>query len=124
MARALVKRLHNPHNLACGCDADCWCRRTRIGRLVKWWLPARYFRCFGLNHKNSWFENKFKGWSDEQIREWKREQKEILSMYRHQPRYETIVRLGQMRYGMTVRHNNGETVVHELGRARLFRKFR
>jgi hypothetical protein len=54
----------------CGCDADCWCRATRIGRLVKWWFPARYF---GIRHKNTWFETTFKGWSDEEIRAWKRE---------------------------------------------------
>ena len=27
--RSLVMRIHNPHNYECGCDADCWCRRTR-----------------------------------------------------------------------------------------------
>jgi len=70
MARTLLQRVHNPHHSVCGCDADCWCRATRIGRLVKWWFPARYF---GIRHKNTWFETTFKAWSDEEIRAWKRE---------------------------------------------------
>jgi hypothetical protein len=79
---------------------------------VKWWFPARYF---GIRHKNSWFENKFKGWTDDQIREWKREQSEgMRTMATHQPKYEQIVRLGPMRFGMTVRLQDGSVVVHEL----------
>jgi hypothetical protein len=50
-----------------GCDADCWCRRTAIGRIVKWWFPARWF---GIHHKNSFFD----GMSSAEIRAWKREQ--------------------------------------------------
>ena len=53
MARTLLQRVHNPHDHECGCDPDCWCRRTRIGRAVKWWFPARYF---GIRHKNSFFD--------------------------------------------------------------------
>ena len=86
---------------------------------MKWWFPARYV---GLRHQHSWFDRRFEGWTDDQIRAWKREQKERLgrmeSMSRHQPKYEKIVRLGPMRYGMTVRLANGEKVVHELGRFR------
>jgi hypothetical protein len=48
MSRSLVARMHNPRNRTCGCDADCWCNRTAVGRAVKWWLPARFF---GLQHK-------------------------------------------------------------------------
>ncbi|HET8892799.1 MAG TPA: hypothetical protein VFM96_01705 [Gaiellaceae bacterium] len=44
----IARRIHNPHNHTCICDADCWCNRTALGRLVKWWFPARYF---GLKHK-------------------------------------------------------------------------
>ncbi len=47
---ALVRRLHNPQGRACGCDADCWCRRNPVGRAVKWWFPARLF---GLEHKHT-----------------------------------------------------------------------
>ena len=65
MSRTLVQRIHNPRNLVCGCDPDCWCRRTVIGRAVKWWFPARYF---GLHHKNEMFA----GMSDAEIREFKR----------------------------------------------------
>ena len=61
MSRSLVARIHNPHGYLCACDPDCWCRRTTVGRLVKWWFPAR---SFGLHHKNRALE------------EWKREQPE------------------------------------------------
>ena len=47
--RSVVQRIHNPRNRSCGCDPNCWCRRTAIGRAVKWWFPARYF---GLHHKS------------------------------------------------------------------------
>src|SRR5581483_10958213 len=33
------------------CDPDCWCRRTALGRAVKWWFPGRLF---GLKHKGRW----------------------------------------------------------------------
>jgi len=46
--RTLVQRIHNPRNRECGCDPDCWCRRTALGRVVKWWFNGRYF---GLHHK-------------------------------------------------------------------------
>jgi len=48
MARTgVIRRIHNPRGRTCGCAPDCWCRRTRIGRLVRWWFPGRYF---GLPH--------------------------------------------------------------------------
>lgn len=65
--RPLLRRIHNPRNCECGCSAECWCRRTAIGRLVKWWFPARWF---GIRHQNSFFD----GMTFDQIREWKREQ--------------------------------------------------
>jgi len=67
--RSLVQRIHNPSNYECGCDPDCWCRRTAIGRAVKWWFPARLF---GIRHKNRFFA----GMTWDEIREWKREQEE------------------------------------------------
>jgi len=51
----------------CGCDPDCWCRRTAVGRAVKWWFPARLF---GIHHKSHVFERM----SKDEVREWKREQ--------------------------------------------------
>jgi hypothetical protein len=48
VARSLVQQLHNPRNRSCHCHPDCWCRRTALGRAVKWWFPARYF---GVRHK-------------------------------------------------------------------------
>lgn len=53
MSRTLVQRIHNPHDYVCACDPNCWCRRTALGRAVKWWFPARYF---GLHHKNGALE--------------------------------------------------------------------
>src|SRR5664280_1057685 len=49
MARILLQRLHNPRGRECGCDPECWCRRTALGRAVRWWFPGRYF---GLHHKS------------------------------------------------------------------------
>jgi len=40
-AAGVVRRIHNPRGRTCGCSPDCWCRRTRIGRLVRWWFPGR-----------------------------------------------------------------------------------
>ena len=68
--RTLLRRLHNPRNRTCGCDADCWCNRLAIGRAVKWWFPARWF---GVHHKNR-SETTFVGWSDKDIKAWKRNQ--------------------------------------------------
>ena len=85
----MLRRIHNPHNYECGCDPDCWCRRTRIGRVVKWWFPARHFR---IRHKNSFFD----GMTWDEIREWKREQSEK-GMYPIvvQPDFEVSARWGR-----------------------------
>jgi hypothetical protein len=69
VGRTLLQRIHNPSNLVCGCDPDCWCRRTMIGRAVKWWFPARFF---GLRHRSSHFG----GMTWDEIREWKRRQQD------------------------------------------------
>jgi hypothetical protein len=76
---------------------------------VKWWFPARWF---GIRHENAFFD----GMSTDEVRAWKREQdRNDVELMVVQPKYEKIVRLGPMRYGMTVRLSDGETVVHELG---------
>ena len=107
--RPLLHRLHNPRNYECGCDPHCWCRRTTVGRLVKWWFPARWF---GIRHENRHFD----GMSRDEIREWKREQEQRgLYPMVAQPRYESLVRLGPLRYGMTVRLPDGSSAMHELG---------
>jgi hypothetical protein len=99
--RPLLHRIHNPSNYECGCDPDCSCRRTRIGRLVKWWFPARWF---GIRHKNSSFD----GMTWDEISEWKRQQEEKgLYPMVVQPRYEKIVRLGSSRWGLTVAGSTG-----------------
>jgi hypothetical protein len=48
MTSTILSRIHNPRNQTCGCDPECWCNRTAVGRMFKWWFPARYF---GLHHK-------------------------------------------------------------------------
>jgi hypothetical protein len=65
--RTVLQRIHNPRNYECGCDPGCWCRRTAIGRAVKWWFPARWF---GIHHKN----RVFVGMTEDEIRKWKRRQ--------------------------------------------------
>lgn len=67
MERTVLQRIHNPRNYECGCDPHCWCRRTAIGRVVKWWFPARWF---GLHHKNRVFDSM----TEDEVREWKRRQ--------------------------------------------------
>ena len=71
MKRTLLQRLHNPGNSSCGCDPDCWCNRLAVGRAVKWWFPARWF---GIQHKDSRSETTFAGWSEKDIKDWKRTQ--------------------------------------------------
>jgi hypothetical protein len=70
---ALLIRLHNPRGRECGCDADCWCRRTAVGRAVKWWFPARYF---GIHHKNDALEAWKSAHPDGATEDWKRLQQE------------------------------------------------
>ncbi len=67
MERTLLQRVHNPRNYECGCDPDCWCRRTALGRAVKWWFRRTSSASVT---KNSFFD----GWTWEQIRDWNREQ--------------------------------------------------
>ena len=108
--RPLLHRIHNPRNRECGCVPECWCKRTAIGRLVRWWFPARWF---GISHKTAFFD----GMTTDEIRAWKQEQeRKGMTPMVVQPRYESIRKLGPMRYGMTVRHADGGIAVHELGR--------
>jgi hypothetical protein len=63
----IARRIHNPHNKVCSCDPDCWCRRTALGRLVKWWFPGRVI---GLHHKNRALEE----WKQtHDLAQWKRD---------------------------------------------------
>jgi hypothetical protein len=72
MEHAMLRHIHNPRGRVCGCDADCWCRRTALGRLVTWWFPGRYF---GLQHRNAELELwKLEAAAGNQtVAEWKRE---------------------------------------------------
>jgi hypothetical protein len=49
VAGRVIQRIHNPRHRECGCDPDCWCRRTAVGRAVKWWFPAWLV---GIHHKS------------------------------------------------------------------------
>jgi hypothetical protein len=40
--RSLLARLHNPHGWVCDCDPDCICKRTRLGRAFRWYIPRRF----------------------------------------------------------------------------------
>jgi hypothetical protein len=71
MSRSLVARIHNPRGRVCVCDADCWCRRTALGRAVKWWFPGRVF---GLHHKNRALEEWKRSRPPGALQEWKRQQ--------------------------------------------------
>ena len=70
MTHALLQRLHNPHGYECACDPDCWCRRTTLGRVFRWWFPARFF---GLHHRNAALEE-WKRTQPGQAAAWKRDE--------------------------------------------------
>ncbi len=98
MARTLLQRIHNPHGYICACDPDCWCRRTTVGRAVKWWFPARRF---GIRHKNTRLEEWKRSQPPGAPEAWKRERDDgVDRMVKRQPKYESIVRLGPMRFEM------------------------
>jgi hypothetical protein len=68
-----LRRIHNPKRRVCFCDPDCWCRRTAVGRAVKWWFPARRF---GLQHKSRALTAFKAGLLDQRLDDWKREQEQ------------------------------------------------
>jgi hypothetical protein len=79
---------------------------------VKWWFPARWF---GIHHKSSFFDSM----TDDDRRERKRRRATRDGLHpmlgrQAQPRYERIVKLAPMRYGLTVRREDGSQVVHEI----------
>ena len=39
MPTSILRRVHNPTGRECGCTADCFCQRNRVGRLLRWYLP-------------------------------------------------------------------------------------
>ncbi|MFL6016533.1 MAG: VOC family protein [Gaiellaceae bacterium] len=78
MAHALLQRLHNPHGYTCGCDGDCWCRRTTLGRAFRWWFPARWF---GIQHKNA------------TLQEWKRDHPDLAAAWKQERAATSSVRV-------------------------------
>ena len=69
-----VAVLHNPHNLVCSCDTDCFCNRTRVGRAIKWRVSARFLSRLGIQHKNSELRRWMLMQGPHALREWKRQQ--------------------------------------------------
>jgi hypothetical protein len=53
MSRTLVERIHNPQGLTCGCEPNCWCQTTTIGRLLRWYSPARWHHMVSPDHKRA-----------------------------------------------------------------------
>ena len=43
-AGSLRDKIHNPFDWTCNCDASCWCRTSRLGRAVMWYVPPRFHR--------------------------------------------------------------------------------
>ncbi len=79
---------------------------------MKWWFPARWF---GIHHKSSFFDSM----TEAEIREWKRQRAmqdgvHEMTGWEAQPRYERIVKLGPMRFGLTVRQTDGTIAIHEI----------
>jgi hypothetical protein len=72
--RNFIARLHNPHNLVCACDPDCFCNTTRVGRAIKWRVSARFLSRIGVHHKNSELEKWKRSHGEGALREWKRQQ--------------------------------------------------
>jgi len=72
MERTLIQRLHNPHGLICGCDHDCFCNATRIGRAIKWRVHPRLLSRLGIHHKNRQLEEWKRTHGENAVREWKR----------------------------------------------------
>ena len=31
-------------DLGCTCLPECWCQRSRLGRIVRFWVPSEYHR--------------------------------------------------------------------------------
>ena len=69
MEQTLLQRIHNPRYRECGCDPDCWCQRTALGRAVKWWFPGRFF---GLHHKKRALEEWKRNQPEGALEDWKR----------------------------------------------------
>jgi ketosteroid isomerase-like protein len=44
VARFSLVRIHNPWGRECGCDESCFCKRTRVGYALRWYIPARFHR--------------------------------------------------------------------------------
>jgi hypothetical protein len=44
MGRTLLQKLHNPPNLQCECLPTCWCKQTRLGYVVRWYVPRTFHR--------------------------------------------------------------------------------
>jgi hypothetical protein len=51
VAHPVLARVHNPLGRECGCAPECWCQRTRWGRVLRWYLPRPRRRFVSLEWK-------------------------------------------------------------------------
>ncbi len=40
--KRFVHRIQNPRGRECGCRPVCWCKRTRLGRALRWYFPKSH----------------------------------------------------------------------------------
>jgi hypothetical protein len=38
----IKRRIHNPRRRECECLSDCWCKRSVLGQMVRWYVPSKY----------------------------------------------------------------------------------
>jgi hypothetical protein len=53
MSDRLFQRLHNPSGRVCGCSSECVCQRTRVGRLLRWYIPRGFHKSVPPEFKRS-----------------------------------------------------------------------
>jgi hypothetical protein len=51
MSRTLVQRTHNPAGSMCGCPPECFCQRSSVGRLLRWYVQGKYETPLGSEEK-------------------------------------------------------------------------
>lgn len=44
MARTWLTKLHNPRAYTCDCLPECFCKRSKIGHTLMWYVPERFHR--------------------------------------------------------------------------------
>lgn len=44
ITRGLITRLRNPRGYECDCLPECWCKRSKVGHALIWYVPARFHK--------------------------------------------------------------------------------